>query len=95
VRDRAPERLAAAVALLAASAAVVILVGARRGGAETARSSAFQHAIGGLGSGGATSLAPCDAAFDAGVAGACESGFDPVAGGRAFCKHHSGPTIGR
>jgi hypothetical protein len=95
VTDRAPERLAAALVLLVASAAGVLVSGSRRGDTETERSAAFQHAVGGLGSGGATSLVPCEAAFDDGVAGACAREFDPAAGGRAFCTHHSGPTLGR
>ena len=93
--DRAPERLAVAVALTVASATGVLFFGARRGDAETARSLAFQRTTGGLGSGTATSFAPCEAAFDDGVAGACRSALDPVAGGRSFCTHHSGPTLGR
>jgi hypothetical protein len=95
VTDRAPERLAAAVALLAASAALLLVLAARRGGAEAARSEAFQRATGGLGSGAATSLAPCEAAFDVRAAGGCASAFDPVEGGRAFCTHHAGPTLRR
>jgi len=95
VTDRAPGRLAGTVALLAASAAGVLVFASRRGDAETERSAAFQRVVGGLGSGGATSLVPCEAAFDDGVAGACTRGVDPAAGGRAFCTHHSGPTLER
>ena len=93
--DRAPERLAGVVVLLVASAAGVLLLGSRRGDAETGRSAEFQRVLGGLGSGSATSLVPCDAAFDDGVADACGRELDPAAGGRAFCTHHSGPTLGR
>ena len=88
--DRAPERLAAAVAVLVAAAGAVLALGSRR-----PPSAEFQRIVGGLGSGTATSLTPCEAAYDGGIAGTCSCGLDPVPGGFAFCPHHAGPSLGR
>lgn len=93
--DRAPERLAAAVAVLIAAAGTVLVLGSRRSSAADARSAEFQGLAGGLGSGTASALSPCEAAFDAGIAGTCSSGLDPAPGGFAFCPHHSGPSLRR
>ena len=93
--DRAPERLAAGVALLVAAAGVVLALGSRRTAAAEARSAAFQGIVGGLGSGTATSLSPCEAAFDGGVSGTCSAGLDPGPGAFAFCPHHAGASLRR
>jgi hypothetical protein len=95
VRDRAPEALALAVAALAAAAGCVLAAGSRRPAAAAARSAEFQRAVGGLGSGTAASLSPCEAAFDRGVAAGCSRAFWPVAGGAGFCPHHGGPSLRR
>jgi hypothetical protein len=95
VTDRAPERVAAVATVAVLAAACVLALGARRGSASTERAAWFQRATGGLGSGPATSLAPCPAAFDGGVAGRCAGDLDPVPGGRAYCIHHAGPALGR
>ena len=93
--DRAPERLAAAVALLVAAGGAVLALGSRRSAAQDARAAEFQRIVGGLGSGSASALVPCEAAFDGGVAGTCTRGLDPVPGGFAFCPHHAGPSLRR
>jgi hypothetical protein len=95
VRDRAPEGLAVAAAVLAAAAGCVLLLGARRAGGEGARGESFQRLVGGLGSGAATSLVPCERAFDAGLSGACGCGTEPVPGGFAYCPHHAGASLRR
>jgi len=95
VTDRAPERLGAAVALLVVAAGAVLALGARRSPAAERRSAEFQRLAGGLGSGSATALSPCEAAFDGGVAGTCSFELDPVPGGAAFCPHHAGPSLRR
>jgi len=95
VTDRAPERLAVAVAALVAAAGVVLALGSRRPAAAEARSAGFQRTTGGLGSGTAVTLSPCEAAFDGGAGGDCSCGLDPVPGGFAFCPHHAGPSMRR
>lgn len=94
MRDRAPERFGLAVALLAAAAAGVLAAGA--GATEDpARAEGFQRLVGGLGGGTATSLVPCERAFDPARAEGCALGTEPLPGGFDFCPHHSGPTIRR
>jgi len=95
VTDRAPERLAAAVAALVAAAGIVLVLGALRPAAAEVRSAEFQRIAGGLGSGTAVTLSPCEAAFDGGIAGTCTCGLDPVPGGFVFCPHHAGPSLRR
>ena len=93
--DRAPGRLAAALALLVAAAGVVLALGSRRTAAADARSAAFQGLVGGLGGGPAISLHPCEAGFEGGPGGTCSLALDPVPGGAASCPHHAGPFPGR
>ncbi len=93
MRDRSPEALAAAAILLIAGAGCALLLGARRPGAAAARSGEFQRVVGGLGSGTATVLPPCERAFDDGLAAGCARGRDPSPGGFAFCPHHSGVSF--
>jgi len=95
VTDRAPEGLAVAAAALLAAAGCVLLLGARRPAAAAARSAEFQRVLGGLGSGTATSLAPCEAAFDDGLAAGCALGREEVPGAFAFCPHHAGASLRR
>lgn len=85
--DRAPERLAAAVAVLVAAAGVVLALGARP--------AASLRTPGLPGTGTAATLVPCEAAFDPGVSGTCTYGLDPVPGAFPFCPHHAGPSLGR
>ena len=93
--DRAPERLAVAAAVLAAAAAWALLLGARRPPSAPGPAEGFHRAVGGLGSGTATSLSPCESAFDPGLSRCCERGLDPAPGGFAFCPHHAGPSLRR
>jgi len=91
VRDRAPERLAAAAGVLLAAAAAVLLLGSLRDAAAEARAEEAARITGGIGGGSALVLSPCEAGFEGGDPGECGRSFEPVPGGRAFCPHHSGP----
>jgi hypothetical protein len=95
VRDRVPGALGAAAALLVAAAAGVLLLGARRSPAPDPGAAGFQRLAGGLGRGTATSLRPCEGAFDPGVAAACDAGLGPLPGGFAYCPHHAGVSLRR
>lgn len=93
--DRAPECAAAAAAVLAACAVAVLSAGSDRDGASVRRAEEFQRAVGGLGSGAATSLAACAASFDRASGVACDRAFEPAPGGEAFCVLHAGPSLRR
>ena len=90
--DRAPERLGLAIAALAAAAAAALAIGSRRAPAD-GPAAEFQRALGGLGSGSATTLVPCPRAFDAGTAGACAALCEPIPGASAWCPHHAGASL--
>jgi hypothetical protein len=95
VRDRAPEALGAAVALLVAAAGAVLLAGGRRSAAPDGPGADLRRLTGGIGGGTASSLRPCDRAFDPGIAGTCGPGVEGVPGGFAWCPHHSGASLRR
>ncbi len=86
--DRAPERLAAAVAILVVGAAAVVAWNPSP--AADPAAAAFHRLVSAPGGGPALSLVPCAAAFEGATDSPCEAAFDPLPGGRAFCPHHGG-----
>lgn len=81
------------VALLCGAAAVCVALPRDTG--RAARSLEFQHLVGGLGLGPATTLSPCEPDFDPRVGAVCDGATDPIPAGGAFCPHRDADAAGR